>query len=240
MKTHEALEALDELDDHIFAFGGDDTDPPRVQDVPGRKSREIDPDPDPDDDDDDDEYIPDAKDRKLKKLSRESNRKRIQNKQLRDALAEKESEIADLRKELGNAVKLQKKYDTLVSEQTDQRDAIRRLAIRQAIEKDTQSEGVSRSWYDVNMVESLLDVNELAIDTSDFSVGGLKEQLDAIAEDKPFLVKSSESSGQGEQKAPPRSSGSAPQSSATGTPEQNRSTEEDQWGVDFPALNTVV
>ena len=219
----------------VFAFGAEDND--RIDDVPSRKTPSIDPDPDPDEEDDDD-FIPDEKDRRLRKLSRSEARKRIQNKQLKDALAEKEAENADLRKELQKAQKLQKKFDEVVQEKTDQESTIRRIAIRQAIEKDAAEDGSKRTWYDVNMVESLLKSEELAIDTKDFSVGGLKEQLDAIAEEKPFLVKSSESSDKGDRT--PRSSGSAPQSSATGTQEQNRSNEDQTLRQDFPALNTLV
>ena len=229
----------------LFAFGGDndgeELEP--IAPVPSRdskgkfssKSSEED-----DDEDDDDEYINDPKDRKLRKLSRESNRRRIANRELKEELSSKEQEIAELRAELKKADRLQKSYDKLVKDHGDQQATVRRMAIRRAIESDTPEEGQKRSWYDVNMVEQLLKKDELAVDLNDFSVGGIQEQLNAIAEEKPFLVKASET--QDEKEIPQNRqnpSGSAPQSSATGTQGQQRSNEEAQMVADFPALSRV-
>jgi DNA gyrase/topoisomerase IV subunit A len=226
----------------LFAFGGDsdgEDDQEKIKEVPVRKpngqfaSKSAD---DDDDDDDDDEFIPDPKDRKIKKLSRENNRRRISNREMTEAMKAKDQEIADLRKELGKANRLQKKFDELTKEHNSQLGTVRRMAIRQAIEQDKLEDGTKRSWYDVNMVEALLKDDELAVDLSDFTVGGLEEQLSAIAEEKPFLVKSGSENRQEERRSNTQPSGFAPQSSATGSMDQQGSSEEEQMVRDFPAL----
>lgn len=234
------------IDVGLFAFGGDsgNDDPPKIRDIPERKpkssSNSVDPDDD-DDDDDEDDYINDPKDRRIRKLSRESNRRRIANRTLRSQLQEKEEEIAELRGELKNAEKLQRSFEKLKNEHESQQNTVRRMAIRRAIESDAVEEGKPRSWYDVNMVEGLLKDEELSVDLNDFSVGGLKEQLDAIAAEKPFLVKASETPDDTKDRTPSDTypSGSAPQSSATGNQDQQRSNEEAQMIRDFPALGQI-
>lgn len=235
--------------DKLFAFGGDaENEPPRIETVPEREPKAKPRTPsDDDDDDDDDEFIKDPKDQRIRKLSREANRRRIENRDAKTALAEKDEEIAELRAQLGKAVKLQSSYDKLKTDSESQIETVRRMAIRSAIEKDAiqndKGEPVPRAWYDTNMVESLLDTKQLAVDLSDFSVGGLQDQLNSIAEKSPFLVKSSESSNQngrqpnGQQQFQ-QPSGQAPQSSATGTGEQNASLEQDKMLGDFPALRS--
>ena len=134
----------------LFAFGGDsdgEDDQEKIKEVPVRKpngqfaSKSAD---DDDDDDDDDEFIPDPKDRKIKKLSRENNRRRISNREMTEAMKAKDQEIADLRKELGKANRLQKKFDELTKEHNSQLGTVRRMAIRQAIEQDKLEDGVAR------------------------------------------------------------------------------------------------
>lgn len=234
--------------DKLFAFGGDaENEPPRIETVPERRPKAKPRTPsDDDDDDDDDEFIKDPKDQRIRKLSRESNRRRIANRELTDALAEKDDEISALREQLENASKVQKAFDKLKTDSTKQLETVRRMAIRSAIEKDAvendKGEPQKRAWYDTNMVESLLDPNQLSVDLNDFSVGGIREQLDAIAEKSPFLVKGLEGSAKngsqtnGQQHQQP--SGQAPQSSATGTGEQNASLEQDKMLGDFPALRS--
>lgn len=235
-RVAKAMMACDE-EVEWFAFGGDDNeDPPKVRQVRERRSAsKRNDDDDEEDDDDEDDYINDPRDRRIRKLSRESNRRRIQNREQKATIAEKEEEIAELRAELKNAEKLQRSYDKLKGDYEGQQSTVRRMAIRQAIERDALEDGTKRSWYDVNMVEGQLDYDKLSVDLNDFTVGGLSDQLSALAEEKPFLVKASETQGDG--KKPGNSpSGQAPQSSATGTQEQDRSATEAQMLRDFPAL----
>ena len=223
----------------LFASGGEEAEDiePITQVRERKQASSANHDEEEDDDDDADEYITDAKDRRIRKLSRESNRRRIDNRDLRKANSEKDEEIAELRRELGKADKLQKNFNKLKGETEAQAAVVRKMAIRRAIESDKLEGGEKRAWYDVSMVESLLDESQLAVDLEDFSVGGLNEQLTAIAADKPFLVKTSESSNdKQESRTPAQPSGSAPQSSATGTQDQQRSNEEAEMFRNFPAL----
>lgn len=238
--------------DNLFAFGGDGSsgsDEERVNIPPERKPRQRSrQDDDEYEDTEEDEHITNAKDRKIAKLSRECNKRRIENRDLKDQLAEKDEDITTLRGELVKAEKLQKAFDKLKGDNEAQQEIVRRFAIRSAIEKDStkneKGEAAPRAWYDVDMVESLLDRKTLSVDTNDFSVGGLTDQLDAIAKEKPFLVKSSESSNekdsQDRNRQQQQPSGQAPQSSATGNREQQNSQNEAQMLADFPALQNVI
>lgn len=230
--------------DNIFAFGGDpnETETPRVKPVPERKSAVKNEREDDDGDDiyDEVEFIGNDAQRQIAKLSRENARRRTKANDLRKEVSEKNEEIAELREELKKAEKLQKAYDKLQSESSSHMNAVRRLAIRSAIEKDKDAEGNSRSWYDVSMVEAMLDNDSIAVDINDLSVGGLDEQLAQLAEDKPFLVKSSkDSDGEDQQNTQQNNqpSGSAPQSSATGSEGQQKAHTENEFRDKFPALN---
>lgn len=230
----------------LFAFGGDNDgeEDERIKEIPPRSKNgqfaKNGNDEDSFDEEDDDDLIADPKDRRIRKLSREANRRRIENRDLRSSIKEREEEISDLRKELGKADRLQKNFDKLKGDLESQQSTVRKMAIRRAIDNDMLESGEKRSWYDVSMVESLLNPDELAVDLNDFSVGGLREQLDAIAGEKPFLVKGLEGQSDGKDTPPAQSSGSAPQSSATGTPDHQRSNEEAQMMSEFPALSNVL
>lgn len=228
----------------FFAFGGDvePKDPPRVT-VPEEKPSVLDRLPKPDDDDDDDDdHIDDPKDRKIAKLSKENKLRRITNKNLDSRVSQLEEENASLRKELGKAEKLQTSYDELKTKRNEEQTALRRMAIRSAIEKDSiendQGEATPRAWYDVSMVQSLLDKDQISVDLNDFSVGGLREQLDKIAEERPFLVKPNDSGSSNQNQRTP--SGSAPQSSATGTPRQQQNADENALLAEFPAMQGLI
>lgn len=231
----------------LFAFGGDSApkDPPRVGDVPPARVEEVESLSDEEiDEGDDDVYEDKAAGRRIRKLSRENTRRRIENKAQKKNLENKDEEIAALRAELEKAKKLQVSYDSLKNSSEQQMETVRRMAIRSAIERDAvqneKGEASPRVWYDVNMVEGQLDKSKLSVDLNDFSVGGLQEQLDAIAEKSPFLVKGSENqSSNGRQPNSYQPSGQTPQSSATGSGTENQVTEENKMLADFPALQNT-
>ena len=230
----------------LFAFGGDAApkDPPRIGDVAPAQLEEAEVMEDDLDDGDDEVFEDKAAGRRIRKLSRENNKRRIENRTAKRNLESKDAEIAALREELEKAKKLQTAYDNLKTSSEKQLDTVKRMAIRSAIEKDAvqneKGEASPRAWYDVNMVERELDQSKLSVDISDFTVGGLQEQLDAIAEKSPFLVKSSENrSGNGRQPNSYQASGQTPQSSATGTGAENQASEESKMLADFPALQHV-
>ncbi len=229
------------LDPNIFAFGGDSNPLPEINtDVPKRKVKPPEAgDNDDDDQDDNDDHIEDPRDRRIAKLSRESNRRRIAVRNIKAELAEKEAEIEDLRKELDKVPKLQKAYQDLETKRNTEQETLKRMAIKSAIENDKDEEGNSRSWYDISMVQGLLDNDQLAVDLSDFSVGGITEQLSAIAAERPFLVKRREDNGSRQQQTQ-NPSGSAPQSSATGNRSQEAASNENKMRAEFPALQGLI
>lgn len=229
----------------LYAWGADDDDdknkkdPPRVAEFlppkPGSGKRRREPVLDDDDDDDEDEDPPrNEAERRRRRLSRENSRRRIENKNLTAEIEDLKEEIEGYKGELKKAVKVQTAYDNLKAEHTKQEETVRSMAIRNALQQDEQLQ-----WYDVNMVVSMLDQDMISVDFSDFTVGGLEDQLKKIAEDKPFLVKEVKDSNSGDGNRPPPS-GQAPQSSASGTREQEASTNEKQMLQDFPALQKLV
>lgn len=223
----------------IVAFGADPEpkDPPQINIPPERKISV----PEEKETDESLFHNPDGNNR-LYQLGQENARRRNEAKDLRNAISQKDEEIAELRAELKNAEKIRKSYDK-VKEDLDGRDGLlRRMAIHQAIREEESAEGEGkRAWYDVSMVFGLLDKDQIAVDVNDLTVGGLKEQLDKIAEEKPFLVKSAEQKDESRDRPGNQyPSGSAPSSSATGTyREQNASTENEMISK-FPALQNLV
>ena len=227
----------------IFAWGGDGNDDedenvrieaPKPKPKPRRRQVPV------DDDDDDDDYIDDPKDRRIRKLSKENGRRRVENADLQAELDAKNEEIEDLQTQVKNGLKLQTKYDKLKDEKDKTEAAAREQAIRTAIAGDKDEKDKPRTWYDTSMVLSLLDRDSLAVDLSDGSVGGLSDQLKEIAKTKPFLLKSAsgdEGNNGGTQQQP---SGSAPQTSAAGTRGQGTADNERALMDSFPALRNVI
>lgn len=228
----------------LFACGGDgddDKEPPRI-DPPKPKAPAKRPTPkrsDPDDEDYD--YIEDPKDRKIKKLSDECARRRNHENELEGQLELKDEEIQGLTQTVNNAVKLQTKYDKLRGEFDGLQSKSKEQAIRTALSTDKivdeKGKETPRAWYDVDMVLSLLDRESIAVDLTDGSVGGLSEQLNQLAEQKPFLVKAA--SGDQGNSANNRPTGSAPQTSAGGTRNQEVQRSEREMVDMFPALRNV-
>lgn len=224
----------------LFAFGADPEpkDPPKLEPVSEFKApnvtRVVE-----DDDDEDDDHFDDKKDRKIAKLSRENNKRRIANRNKDAEIAARDEEIRALRAELKKAEKLQTAYQDLKTARDSEQDNLKNMAILRAIEKDKDAEGNPRAWYDVPMVQGLLDRDQIAVDTSDFSVGGLEDQLSKIAEEKPYLVKQAEKSDS-QDRTLRTPSGHAPQSSATGNPRENESANEGKMRADFPALQGLI
>lgn len=228
---------------HLIAAWGSDSDDddddnvrieaPKPKAKPRRRTVAV------EDDDDDDDYIDDPKDRRIRKLSRESGRRRVENADLQADIEAKNEEIEELKLQVANGLKLQKKYDKLQEDMKTTETKAKEQAIRTAISGDTDDKGKKRTWYDTSMVLSLLDRDSLAVDLSDGSIGGLSDQLAAIAKDKPFLLKavSDDQGNNGGQQQQP--SGSAPQTSATGTRGQGTAESEKTLVDMFPALRNV-
>lgn len=231
----------------LFAWGGDSDggDPPRIE-PPKPKApskRKAAPVVNEDDDDDDDELIPDPRDRKIRRLSRENARRRTRERELEEELESYKERVEDLEKVSTDAVKLQKSYDKLKSEfdglQGNARDQAIRAALSADKVKDKDGKETPRAWYDVDMVLSLLDRDSLAVDLSDGSVGGLSDQLNQLAQEKPFLVKAvSGDQGNGANNYQ-RPTGSAPQTSAGGNRSQEAQRTERELVDMFPALRNV-
>lgn len=227
----------------LFAFGADPEsdpkEPERIKEPTARKVRV--PERDEDDDDDDFDFSGSPDQRRIAKLSKENARRRNENKAYKEALAQKDEEIEELRAELKKGEKLQRAYDKLKVEHEGQNETVRKMAITNAILAEESQEGdAARAWYDVSMVYSLLNRDDLAVDVSDFSVGGIKEQLDRIAEEKPFLVKKAESKDETRNQNRQQPSGSAPQSSATGNSTQQKEQGQNEMISNFPALGNLV
>lgn len=226
---------------NIFIFGGDPAKFPKINlEIPATPVFTR---PDDEEQEEDFSHIEDPKDRNIARLSRENNRRRIMNKAAVNHIKKQEEEIAALRKELAKVPQAQQAFDSVVSARAEDEKSLKDFAILRGIENDTatndKGEATKRAWYDVSMVRSLLNTDELAVDLSDFSVGGLKDQLDKIATEKPFLVKEAGgTSGEAQQQRPP--SGSAPQSSATGNASQQKAATEDELRAQFPALQNLI
>lgn len=231
----------------LAAFGADDPedkkDPPRIAEFkeppkpgPGKKRRREPLLDDDDDDHDDDSDGEPLTARERRRLSRENSRRRIENKNLKTDLEEANERIEELQGEVKKAVKIQNAYDNLKKTHETQEETVRNMAIRNAIAANEEL-----GWYDVAMVTSMLDREKISVDLTDFTVGGLDDQLKQIAKDKPFLVKPKDGDNKdqqnGSQSAP---SGQAPQSSATGTSRQEASSNEAKLMQDFPALQNLV
>lgn len=225
----------------FFAFGGDNEDPPRIKvppEQPKPKPRNRRRDDDDDDDDDDDYSGPGGKDKRIYKLSQENKNRRRENNSLKDQLAEKDERIEELEGELRKAGKVQQALDKAKGDIDALNARVREQAIRSSVGKIKDKDGKDLVWYDEDMVLSLIDRKELSVDTNDFTVGGLEDQLRKIAEEKPFLVKESSGSGGNSQTRQP--SGQAPQSSATGTQQQNNRNKEQEFSNRFAAMNNLV
>lgn len=233
----------------LFACGGDSSaeekdppriDPPKPKPAPRSRRRQ-------DDDDDDDfsdyDYIQDPKDRRIKKLSDEGAKKRNQINALKEQIEQLQEQIQERDATIANAVKLQSKYDKLKADHDGLQMKSREQAIRTALASDkiVDKDGKEhpRAWYDVDMVLSLLDRDTLAVDLSDGTVGGLEDQLNQLAEQKPFLVKAA-SGEQGSGANTQRPTGSVPQTSAGGTRSQEAQRSEQDLLNDFPALRNVM
>ncbi|QNJ55322.1 hypothetical protein SEA_LITTLEFELLA_11 [Gordonia phage LittleFella] len=228
---------------NVFVFGCDPKKFPKINlDIPATPAFQR---PEDEEGDEDFSHIEDQRDRNVARLSRENSRRRLMNKAMTKHMEKLVAENEALRKELGKVPQAEDAFNTIVSEREDDMGKLKNMAILRAIESDSvtneKGEVAPRAWYDVSMVRSLLNTDELAVDLSDFSVGGLSEQLNKIATEKPFLVKSAggdkrEDSQQ--QQRPP--SGSAPQSSATGNRSEQNASNEKEMLADFPALQNLI
>lgn len=226
----------------MFVFGGDNEDPPNIA-IPSEKPK---PKPrsrrrnDDDDDDDDDDLDtgPGSKDKRIYRLSQENKNRRRKNNELQDQLDERDHRIEELEEELRKVPSLQGLYDKSKKDIETLKDQVREMAIRQALGSAKSKDKKPLAWYDDGMVLDLLDRKKIAVDFKDFSVSGLEDQLQAIAEDKPFLVKDS-SGDQNGSNSRTTASGTAPQSSATGTGQQNQSNTTEQFRSRFSAMNNI-
>lgn len=221
--------------------GANNDEPPRIETPPAPKPKAKPRKPvDPDDDYD---YIEDPQARRIKKLSDENARRRHRESELEALLESKDEEINGLMATVNNAVKLQTKYDRLKGEMNTLQTQSKEQAIRTALSADkvVDKDGKEqpRAWYDVDMVLSLLDRDGIAVDLADGSVGGLSEQLNQLAEQKPFLVKSAGGGQQGSSSNSSQPTGSAPQTSATGNRDQQVQSSERELIDMFPALRNV-
>lgn len=252
MKKLEAQRALKA----ILAFGADNDDDEDEDDAPrpkpGDRRRNRNQSRRAEDDDDEDDsfhrggkfgHIANEKDRRIAELTDENAKRRIQNRDLRE-------ENEELQASLKRATKLQPKLDDLQKKYDDLEKASKISAIRNAIANGEQK------YHDLEMVLGLLNQEELAVDLSDGTIGGLEDQLNKIAEDRPFLVKAGESKeGEGDDKDKSKSnaqqsnqnqnqnpSGYTPQSSASGARNQQVAEEELKKKMvgDFPALANLL
>lgn len=226
--------------DDLIAWGAQDDDdddeggtknPPKPG--PRKVTKPVVDDLDEDDDDDEDaEHIKDPKDRKILKLSRENRNRRRRERELEQQAATladefqsyKDADDSERGKWERKHANLETKYKALEEKATNG-------AIRTAIASHE-----TYKWHDVSMVMDLLDRSQLAVDLDDGSVGGLDDQLKIIAKKKTFLLKSASGTPGGSN----GSTGSAPQSSASGTRGQEAAATESQLLGDFPALRQMV
>lgn len=229
----------------LFSFGAEDDNKPKPKPGPAKKTAAVDhskkgEDEEDEDDEDDDDL--DEKDIKIRHLLDENYKKRQLIKKLKTDQEELASRVEELEagaeekdsKDSGIQRKydsLAKKYNALEEDHTKLLEHTATSTIRSAILNTKKYE-----WHDVNMALDLLDREQLAVDTSDGSVGGLEAQLKAIAKQKPFLLKNA---GGGQQEGSGKPTGSAPQSHATGTRGQEATSDQDKMLSDFPALRMV-
>lgn len=183
-----------------------------------------------DDDSDDDEPEPkDPKDRKILKLKDENAKRRLRERELEQQLEAVTSENEEL-KSTGDSdtAKWRRKYELMEDKFNKLRSTSQVGAIRSAIVGNEQFK-----WHDVNLVINQLDMDELAVDFEDGSVGGLEDQLSVLAEKRPFLLKNHEQDRVDRQERP---TGDAPQTSAAGDRYTEASVREDEMLREFPAL----
>lgn len=167
--------------------GGDDGD-----------SGDVDLDDSNDDQDgsgDDGQEEKDPKDSKIAELSTEAKNRRL-------ALRAKEKENLELQKRIEALENKDKngevdeetraKIEGPINEKyTKLLNSSRNTAIKNAILAEGQREGESqRVWHSADTVLSQMNMDEIDFDPESGSIEGVSEELDRIAEEQPFLIKS--------------------------------------------------
>ena len=210
---------------------GEGATAPKPKPGPRKITKPIVIDDDEDDEDDETEHIKDPKDRKILKLSRENRNRRRRERELETEKAALADELqAQKDGDATDAGKWQRKHSTLETKYKELEAKAKNGAIRTAVVSNSDYK-----WHDVDMVLDLLDRDQLAVDLDDGSVGGLEDQLKVIAKKKAFLLKSTSGAPGGNNGR----TGSAPQSSATGTRGQEAASTETELLDTFPALRNL-
>lgn len=176
----------------FFAIFGaeDDDNPPKDKDdnKPGGKAG--DDDDDDDDEDDDSHLTPDQ--RRIKELSAESKRRRLEARGLQKELDKAKADREEQER---------KKNDEATNNKNDLAKANKRIeALEKTLHKNLLETAIlkhdSVTFHDTDTVLSALDRESITLDLESGTVEGLSEELKRVAKDKPFLVKATKRGSQ--------------------------------------------
>lgn len=107
-------------------------------------------------------------------------------KQLEEQLSERDKQLADLKKSVGDNEELKKQIEKLQQENKDKEEAykaqIREMAVTTAIKL-----AVAGDAHDPDLVATLIDKNKIEVDEDGNIKAGLDDQLKALRESKAFL-----------------------------------------------------
>lgn len=165
---------------------GDDGDSGQDGEDPGQDDGE---------DDGDDEGEPGADDSglKIRRLSREANKRRIENKKLKEQIQQLNDDREE--QEKSKKTKLEQAQDKLNEAHTSNKglsSANERLLLENAVLKDSK-----HNWHDSSAVIALLDTSSVEIDPESGTIEGIEDALADLAKERPFLVKTAERNNQG-------------------------------------------
>lgn len=179
----------------IYGIGGGSQptgDPSGTPDGDGDLSGSADEDTDDDDTDDttDDEDGSKPKNPRIKELSEENKRKRLENKQLKKQLEEQAARLKAIEdKDKSELERTAGELDELKKSAAERDEAIRDLRLENAFLASNKF-----TWHDPADALKLADLSEVEID-DDGRVTGLDKALEKLAKAKPHLVKKDEGTG---------------------------------------------
>ena len=174
---------------------GDGDDEDKDEDEDSGKGSKGGADGDDDSDEDEDEEELDPKDKRIRELSRENAKRR---KRLREAETAKAAALAELKKHED------KDKSDLEKATSDLEAANAKIAaLAESNKKSTIERAFLRhnkhKWHDPETALKLVDMSDVTVDDED-KVEGMKEAVDALAKEHPYLLKRDEDEEDGEGK----------------------------------------
>lgn len=174
----------------IHQFSGSDPEGESQEGQDDNEGEDGGDDDDPDDGEDELDAIKDERDRKIAKLARENKKRRIEAREAKRRADDLQAAADAAAAEAGSGDKsevermkaeLQKEKDERAVLETN----LKRNLVETAILRDQKY-----VWHDSESVYAALAHEDIDIDLQTRSIDGLEDELDRIAGEKPFLVKS--------------------------------------------------